>query len=67
MTLRKIELKKCLDEYMDDIVEYLQDDSEFDDVEDLEAYIEKHIHQVDGCVFPELEIDLPSPLDLADK
>lgn len=67
MAVYKIELKKVLDEHIQDIISELEEDADFDSVEDLEAYINEHIHQPDGCVFLDLHVDIPTPFELEEK
>ena len=67
MAIYKFELKKVLDEYLDDIVEELGCDPDFDAVEDLESYVTRHIEQRDGCVFLDLHVEIDTPQDIADN
>ena len=67
MAMYTIELKKVLDEYIDDIVCELEDDSDFDSVEDLHSYVERHIEQRDGCVFLDLHVEIDTPQDILDN
>lgn len=68
MATYKIELKKILDEYIEDIISALEDDIDFNDIENLQEYIEKNLDMSrDGCVFLDLHFEIPTPYELEEK